>query len=108
MNGLVALVPKFAVIDAITLGNNTLVAAVATKKIRVLSSFFIASGTVIIRFEDGADGTALSGRMDLIASSGGSPSFSPVGQFETTVNTLLNLELSAAVQVSGWLIYVEV
>lgn len=103
-----ALTPKFAIIDAATSGDNTLVAAVASKKIRVLSLFLIAAGTVNARFESGTGGTALSGQMNLVANAGFVLPFNPVGWFETAVNTLLNLELSAAISVDGGLVYVEV
>lgn len=108
MNDTTALTPKFAVISGATSGNNTLVAAVTSKKIRVLSYTIVAAGDVDVRFEDGAGGTALTGVMSLTTNSGVSVAFSPVGHFETTANTLLNMELSAAVQVSGHLAYVEV
>lgn len=107
-DGTTALTPKFAIIDAATSGNNTLVAAVVSKKVRVLSLMLVASGTVNVRFESGADGTALSGQMQLTAQTGFSLPFSPVGWFETGSNTLLNLELSGAVSVDGMLTYVEV
>jgi len=103
-----ALTPKFAIIDHATSGNNTLVAAVASKKIRVLAGLLIAAGTVIVRFESGADGTALTGQMNLVANVGFQIPFCPVGNFETAATTLLNLELSAAVSVDGWIVYVEV
>lgn len=108
MNGLTALTPKFAVIDAASSGDNTLVAAVSGKKIRVLAAFLVAAGTVNARFESGAGGTALSGQMNLVANSGFTLPFSPVGWFETAATTLLNLELSAAVSTDGVVVYVEV
>lgn len=108
MNDTTALTPKFAIIDAATSGDNTLVAAVNPKKIRVLSCYLIASAAVTARFEDGAGGTAKSGQMQLGANGGFVLPFNPVGWFETTANTLLNLELSGAVSVDGGLVYVEV
>jgi len=81
---------------------------VSAKKIRVLSLTVVAVGAVDFRLEDGAAGTALSGIMSLTTNSGFTLPFSPVGHSETTANTLLNMELSAAVQVSGLLTYVEV
>lgn len=107
-NGTTALTPKFAVIDAASSGDNTLVAAVAGKKIRVLQAFLVATSDVNVRFESGASGTALTGQMDLTANSGFTLPFSPVGWFEAGTNTLLNLELSGAVSVDGCLVYVEV
>ena len=108
LNDTTALTPKYAIIDAATSGDNTLVSAVAGKKIRVLALFMVASGDVLARFEDGAGGTALSGQMDLTANSGFTLPFNPVGWFETTANTLLNLELDGAVSCDGSLVYVEV
>ena len=108
MNGTTSLTPKYAVIDEATSGDNTLVAAVTDKKIRVLACFMVAAGDVTARFEDGAGGTALSGQMNLTTNSGFTLPFNPVGWFETSASTLLNLELSTAVSVDGSLVYVEV
>lgn len=108
MNDTTVLTPKFAAIDAATSGNNTLVSAVAAKKIRVLAAFLVSAGSVNARFESGADGTALTGQMNLVANTGFVLPFNPVGWFEAGTNTLLNLELSAAVSVDGSLVYVEV
>lgn len=107
-DGTTALTPKYAAIDAASSGDNTLVAAVAGKKIRVVSVFIVAAGSVNVRFEDGAAGTALTGQMNLTTNSGFTLPFNPVGWFETSINTLLNLELSGAVSVDGCLTYVEV
>lgn len=108
MNGLVACTPKFKVIDNATGGDNTLVAAVASKKVRVHQMMLVAAGAVTARLESGAGGTALTGQMNLDALSGFVLPFSPMGWFETAVNTLLNLELSGAVSVDGVLGYTEV
>lgn len=108
MNGLTALTPKFAAIDAATSGDNTIVAGVTDKKIRVLSLFLVSAGTVNARFESGASGTALTGQMNLVANSGFTLPFNPAGWFETAASALLNLELSGAISVDGCLTYVEV
>lgn len=107
-NGTTALTPKFAIIDAATSGNNTLVAAVVSKKIRVHALFLVSAGTVNARFESGADGTALTGQMNLVANTGFVLPYNPVGWFETASNTLLNLELSGAISCDGSLVYTEV
>lgn len=107
-NGATALTPKFAVISGATSGNNTLVAAVADKKIRVVALTAVAITAVTVRFESGADGTALTGVMSIGATGGFVLPYNPVGWFETGTNTLLNMELGGAVQVSGCLTYVEV
>jgi hypothetical protein len=104
----VAVTPKFAVIDVASSGDNTVLAAVASKKIRVLALMLVASGTVNVRFESGAGGTALTGIMPLVANSGFVLPHNPLGWFETASNTLLNLELGGAVSVDGCLTYIEV
>lgn len=110
MNGTTALTPKFKVISCASSGNNTIIAAVASKKLRVLSFVLNGAATVNWKFQDGAGGTDLTGLMPIVGGVLGvySIPFCPVGWFETTANTLLNLNLSGAVQVSGWLTYVEV
>jgi hypothetical protein len=99
---------KRAKIDAATSGDNTLVAAVSGKKIRVISLFLVASDVVNVRFESGAGGTALTGAMNLVANGGFSLPYNPLGWFETASGALLNLELSGAVSVDGALTYEEV
>lgn len=108
MSGTTALTPKWAVIDHAGSGDNTLVAAVGGKKIRVLALFLVAAGSVNVRLESGASGTALTGQMNLVVNTGFVLPFNPVGWCETAVGALLNLELSAAVSVDGTLVYVEV
>lgn len=107
-NGTTALTPKYLVVDDALSGDNTLQAAVPGNKIRILSCFMIAAGNVNVRFEDGAAGTALTGQMNLTKNSGFTIPYNPAGWFETSVNTLLNLELSAAISVDGSCVYVEV
>jgi hypothetical protein len=100
--------PKFVIIDAATSGDNTILAAVTSKKIRVLSLFLVAAGTVNVRFESGAGGTALTGQMNLVANTGFVLPYNPVGWFETAATTLLNMELSAAISCDGSITYIEV
>jgi len=107
-DGLTALTPKFAIINAAGSGDNTLIAAVADKKIRVLQYALVTSAAITVRFESGAGGSALSGQMQFAANGGISVPFNPLGHFETAANTLLNLELSSADSVGGHLTYVEV
>jgi len=100
---------KRAIIDAATAGDNTLVAAVTARKIRVLSLFVVASGGAnTLRFESGAGGAALSGQMSLAANGVLALPHNPAGWFETLAAALLNLELSAATSVDGALTYTEV
>ena len=108
MDDTTALTPKFAVINATTNGDNTIVAAVVGKKIRVLAYSIVADAAVGVAFEDGAGGSELSGQMAFAANGGISVPFSPVGHFETTANTLLNIETDAAANVRGHISYIEV
>lgn len=99
---------KRAVIDHASNGDNTLVAAVTGKKIRVLQFVIVSAGSVTVRFESGASGTALTGQMTLATGGGVSSGWNPAGHFETVAGALLNLELSAGVSVDGYLTYVLV
>lgn len=108
MNDTTALTPKFAKIAAASSGNNTLVSAVNPKKIRVLAYNFMANGTVNAKFQDGAGGTDLTGLKYCVANTGICAPFNPVGWFETSSNTLLNVNLSGAVAIGGELVYVEI
>lgn len=108
MDGLNERTIKYLAINHNTSGDNTLIAAVASRKIRVLSCFLVSAGTVNVRFESGTGGTALTGQMPLVVNVGFVLPFNEGGWFETAVNTLLNLELSGAVAVHGALTYAEV
>lgn len=104
-----AVTPVYVSVSVASSGDNTLVAAAgASNKIRVLSAMLVAADAVTVAFEDGASGTPLTGDMSLVAGSGFVLPYSKIGWFETTANTLLNLELSAAVQVSGCIVYAVV
>ncbi len=98
---------QYAAIAAAASGDNTLVAAVTGRKIRVVSLYMVASAAVTARFESGAGGTALSGQMQLAANGVLELPYNPAGWFETAAGALLNLELSAATSVDGGLSYVE-
>ncbi len=103
------LTPKFAAIDAAGSGDNTIVAAVSGKKIRVLSLHVTMTGTLVtIRFESGAAGTALTGQMQPLAGNSITLPYSPLGWFETASGVLLNMELGGAQSVDGCLVYIEV
>lgn len=106
---------KRAAISGATSGDNTLVSAVTGKKIRVLALFLTVADAVTIRFESGAGGTALTGVMtvdhDPATGVTSNPFVLPLnlaGWFETAAGSLLNMELSGAIQVSGALLYQEI
>jgi hypothetical protein len=100
--------PKYATIAASTSGNNTIVAAVTAKKIRVLAVQLVASGTVNAKWQTGAGGTDITGLGYFVANTGYALPYNPAGWFETASNTLLNLNLSAAIAVGGSITYIEV
>ena len=106
---------KYAVVNASASGSSTIVAAVANKRIRVLSYVIIAAGAVTVtwRSVDSASGyvTSISGAMALAANGGVSPAAGQsvpaglIGQFETNQGEELAINLSAAVSVAGHITY---
>jgi hypothetical protein len=101
--------PIYAAVDVAAAGDNTLVAAVAGKRIRVLALHLTASGGAnTIRLESAASGTALTGQMDLAADGQLNLPYNPAGWCQTVAAELLNLELSAATSVDGAITYVTV
>lgn len=102
-------VAQFAVISEASAGDNTLVAAVTGKKIRVVALAMVASGGAnAVRFESDASGTALTGVMDLGDNVQMVLPYNGAGWFETIAGELLNLELANATLVGGCLTYLEV
>ena len=99
---------KYAAIAAGSSGDNTLVAAVTDKKIRVLSMLVLVPSDLVIAFESSAGGTALTGDMELGAKRPLVLPFNPEGWFETVAGELLNLELAGATAVAGCFSYVEI
>lgn len=99
---------KSADINDATSGNNTIVAAAgAGICIAVIGYHLISDGTVDYRWEDGAGGTAFTGQLPLLVNLGMSVGYGFQPMWKGTANTLLNLELSAAVNVHGQVSYVE-
>ena len=99
----------YAAISATASGDNTIVAAVGTRKIRVLNYTVASAGTVTAKWKSGS--TDLSGAMPLVASSvvsaaGGSHNANgPEGVLETAGGEALILNLSGAVAVGGHIRY---
>lgn len=104
-------VPQYAKVAIGSSGNNTIVSAVASRKLRVVSGFFVAAGDVVAYFLDGA-GTAIAGDgtngIDLTANSGFTLPFNPVGWFETASGQSLDINLDGNVSLAGSLTYIEV
>lgn len=111
-NGAVPLTPKMIGVGGNTSGNNTLVAAVTSKKIRILSIFLISAGTVNMYIEDSTTGTNIIGTntfpIPLVANSGFQLGLNQFGHGETVAGEALVMVLSAAVAVSGCITYIEV
>ena len=87
-------------------GDNSVVALVASKKIKVLSVLLVSAGAVSVKWRSNT--TDLSGAMPLVANSGFSLAASSPGQghyFETAVGEALNINLNSAVAVSGHISY---
>ncbi len=94
-------------VSAASTGDNTLVAAVTGKKIRVIALVLVASGGAnTVALESDASGTALTGRMDIIDNGQLVLPYNPAGWCETATAKLLNLELSTNTSVAGVLDYV--
>lgn len=112
-NGATALTVNYAAIAAATSGDNTLLAADATHKIRVLSMAIVASAAVNLYFTSAAGGTVIFGgstnKIQLAANGGFVLPYNPHGWFQnSSINQLLNMNLSGAVAVSGGFTYVLV
>jgi hypothetical protein len=99
---------QFVAIQAAA-ADNTIVAAVAGKKIRVVSLVLVATGGANnARLESGTGGTPVTGIMGLAANGQLILQQNTAGWCETVAGQLLNLELSAATAVAGVLGYVLV
>ena len=99
--------PSSADINDANSGDNTIIAAAgAGKRIAIWAILVVSDGTVDVRWEDGAGGTALTGQIPLQAREGYSISSGGiVPLFVGAANTLLNLELSGAINVHGFVSY---
>ena len=99
----------YAAISASSSGANTVVAAVANKRIRVQNYLLVGGGTVTATWK--SDTTAISGGLPLVANSvvacsaGNSNPNGPDGVLETAGGAALVLDLSGAVAVSGHIRY---
>lgn len=106
--GTTALTPKFAVVTASSSGDTSVIAAVTSKKIRVIRYSLSANGNVSAYFRSGAGGTAISGVKYMTQYGGAGGTYCPQGIFETGSNTALVINLNGAIAVSGEITYLEV
>lgn len=106
LNGTTSLTPKFAFATLSATGS--VVAAVTSKKIRVLRYSMMADAACTVYFRTIATATQISGTKYIAATGGAGGTFSPVGQFETISGEALGLFITGAANVSVDVVYVEV
>lgn len=104
MNNTTALTPKFAAFSAS--GSTNILSSVADKRLRVINYAFTAGGATAIKWQ--GDSTALTGSMPVAAGGGFAPGEAIYGHFQAASGTTLNIVMSSATQVGGYLVYVEV
>jgi hypothetical protein len=97
---------QYAPINASTSGNTTVVAAVASKRIYIISMEFLCAGAVTVEWQSNAGGTVICKGQAFPDNGGKVLPFNPGGWGATEAGQLLNVNLSAAVQVSGSIQYV--
>lgn len=104
-------VPKFVKITASGSGNNAIVAAVSSKKIRVIAYALSPNAAVNAKWQSDGAGTPvdLTGLIYMTAQGNGiAQGFNPVGYFESASGKSLDLNLSGGVAVGGYVVYVEI
>jgi hypothetical protein len=102
------LTPKYAVITASSSGATTIVAAVTSKKIRVIALKLVANAAVNVKWQSHVTPTDKTGLSYLAANGGEVLPANQWGWFETITGEALDINLSGAVAVGGHLTYVEV
>ena len=100
--------PKFAPITASASGATTIIALVASKKLRILGGFIVCAGAVSVNFQSHTTTTTKTGTMPFASNGGIAIPFSPVGWFETVAGEALDINLGGAVAVGGQVVYIEV
>ena len=87
--------------------SGTIVAAIASKIIRVVALQLIANGTVNVKWQSSTGSVDLTGLAYLVANAGYVLPFNPAGWFQTAAGDDLDISLSAGVAVGGSLTYVR-
>lgn len=96
---------QIAAISVAAAGDNTIVAAVAARRIKVYAVNLNAVGTVSAKWKDGA-AIDLTGAQDLQAREGYTEATTPPSFIlATTAGNALILNLSAAIGLRGWIAY---
>ena len=97
---------KTAIIDCGTLGDNTIVSAITTKRIKVYAITLVVSAAVNCMWKSGT--TAISGAMNFSANGGYSHVMQPPAIIlQTNTGEALVLNLSGATPVDGHIAYWE-
>jgi hypothetical protein len=104
----IALTPKFATIAVSSSGATTIVAAVTSKKIRVVALQYVCNAAVNVKFQSHVTPTDKTGLAYNGANGGIVLPYNPVGWFETVAGEALDINLSGAVAVGGSLTYLEI
>lgn len=103
------LTPKFQKITASLSGATTVVAAVTSKKIRVLAWDVVVNAAVNFKWQSHVTPTDITGLYYMAGQGNGvARGYNPLGYFETIAGEALDINLSGAVAVGGVLTYVEV
>lgn len=98
-----------AAVSISTNGANVVVTAVTGKYTKIIGLVLIAAGDVDITIKESASGTALTGAMSTgVKGNGFVLPPTNAAWFETGVSQGINIALSAGVQVSGSILYVQV
>lgn len=98
--------PKFAIISESASGAQEIIAAVANKRIRVLSYVIISNGTLNVKWQSASND--ISGLLYLVSNTGASSGYHPKGHFQTAKGEALNLNLSGNIAIGGHISYIEV
>jgi hypothetical protein len=96
---------QYAVINATSSGNTQVVAGVSGRRIRVIAYALVASAAVDVKFRSGNND--ITGSMRLVEGGGIAHAYDG-GLFQTAVGQPLNINLSANVNVGGYVVYREV
>lgn len=104
-NGTTPVTVQQVAVNCASSGSNQLVAAVVGQKVRVHKFLFVVGGGVSLTVADGS--TPLTGAMPLVANQILSGAEGPLPHFTGGTGNALNLVLSSAVQVSGYLLYAQ-
>lgn len=111
-NGTTALTPKFALLNVAASATDTaLVAAVTSKKIRVLAAVFVAGGTatnLTFNSKPAGAGTAKTCLFANAANGGATLPFNQAGWFETVSGEGLSVTTGAGSTTGIQVVYVEV